>query len=491
MSPPRLPADLSAWPKDPFAVLGVERTVDRRSLKRAYTTLLREFTPEHFPDHFRRLREAYEIVLRQVEWCEARFVQQPIDSPEELPPAEPVQQINDAVTDPSAPSPSSSSDELSPKLDPSSPAAAHRWYDDLDKLWQRAIDGDEGAYRQLVDIEARFSGRRDLCLRLYWLLVAWPELDPRREACDWLVRGLKLGGLAGPLAELYRRELDERPGESLTDRCAELFDAPSQPGPLADLVAARWRAAGRLGQFEPIPEDLERLRERLFPAAEEVWCRLLLAAVEQLSWSPSPELQRVADSFWEEVDELPHLHSRLQQDLDRVETMRSVAAGWHKVSGSAGIPPDLLSLVRLSTQCDADEVTPPALRLLRGLLVPDARLLTLFDNIHKASPAVLGQIGRIIALCGGQDGGEPRQDANQIRTLVQLTIAAGYSKNYESVRLHLLRFCLREQISPDALVRLPGLNLAQSENVNTALLRSIAADAPLRLVYLAHRALGA
>jgi hypothetical protein len=40
--------------------LGIDRSVDLRDLRRAYVRLIRIYRPEHFPDQFRRIREAYE-----------------------------------------------------------------------------------------------------------------------------------------------------------------------------------------------------------------------------------------------------------------------------------------------------------------------------------------------------------------------------------------------------------------------------------------------
>ena len=365
-----------------------------------------------------------------------------------------------------------------------------RWHDDLDAVWNRAVAKDELAYRALVEMEARFSGRRDLCLRLYWLLVAWPELDAKRTACDWLVRGLRMGGLSGPLAELYRRELEDHPQEGVSDRCTELLESKAEPAPLADMVEARWRALGRLDQMELIRGDLERLRARLKSAAEEVWGRLVLAAINEMCWSEFPEIHGRADAYWLELDELPHLHTPLRYALDRTETIRSVAAGWNLLRGTVDVPQEVLQLIRLSVFRSADEVAPFGLELLHRLLTNNRRLLALFDLIHKASPAVLAQIGHVIAVCGGAETTQPHPDANHIRALARFEIESHYRDSYDEVRWKLLDFFVRERISPESFVRMPNCVLVPRESANIVLVRRITADAPLQLVYLAHRALG-
>ena len=60
MSEHTLPDDFSRWPVNPFALLGVRPGVNERDLRRAYTRLIRIYKPEHFPEQFRRIREAYE-----------------------------------------------------------------------------------------------------------------------------------------------------------------------------------------------------------------------------------------------------------------------------------------------------------------------------------------------------------------------------------------------------------------------------------------------
>ena len=59
-----LPDDVRHWPDDPYELLGITTTTDSRSVRQAYTRLIRRFKPEHAPEQFRRIREAYETVLR-------------------------------------------------------------------------------------------------------------------------------------------------------------------------------------------------------------------------------------------------------------------------------------------------------------------------------------------------------------------------------------------------------------------------------------------
>ncbi|CAM2068484.1 J domain-containing protein [Sulfidibacter corallicola] len=63
-------SDTPSWhllPDDPRGFFGLPEDFDRLQLKRAYTTLLRRFKPDRFPDEFMRLRQAYETLLRELD----------------------------------------------------------------------------------------------------------------------------------------------------------------------------------------------------------------------------------------------------------------------------------------------------------------------------------------------------------------------------------------------------------------------------------------
>jgi len=42
-----LPQDMAEWPNDPYELLGMDSSADEKTLKRAYTRLIRKFRPEH------------------------------------------------------------------------------------------------------------------------------------------------------------------------------------------------------------------------------------------------------------------------------------------------------------------------------------------------------------------------------------------------------------------------------------------------------------
>src|SRR5262245_19557967 len=67
MSTPDVDSDMGHWPENPYDLLGVSFGVSPRDLRRAYTRLIRQYKPEQFPEHFKRIRAAYEAILRDTE----------------------------------------------------------------------------------------------------------------------------------------------------------------------------------------------------------------------------------------------------------------------------------------------------------------------------------------------------------------------------------------------------------------------------------------
>lgn len=139
MSAPRLPENLNEWPDDPYAILGVHYGIDPRELRRAYTQLIRTYKPEQFPEHFRRIREAYETVLRH-----APFFGKAAASSE---PPEPV-----------AAEPAPAALERGPDL-----------LEQMQSLWELACRGQESeAYRGLRLLSEQHPASDELRMRLEW-----------------------------------------------------------------------------------------------------------------------------------------------------------------------------------------------------------------------------------------------------------------------------------------------------------------------------------
>lgn len=285
-----LPDDLGRWPQDPYRIPGVRRNVGAREARRAYIKLIRKFKPEHAPEQFQRIREAFEQIQRQIE---ARAVYEggwDDDWPETVsgdtwvaPPTaygEPRGELeptfaNQAASDQSSLDPG---DERRGQFasDPEQQCAA---------AWRLARSGrPKEAYVRLLALRDRRETLGEVCVRLYWLPTVEPDLDAERIPCDWLVEALLANRLCGPPLELYRYEVANNRNEVLSQRCDHLLDCNAMPASMADLLDFRWRALSYLRRWDRIVADLPRVREKTAYDDEETWARLLLLAMDQLAW---------------------------------------------------------------------------------------------------------------------------------------------------------------------------------------------------------------
>ncbi|HEX4147977.1 MAG TPA: J domain-containing protein [Pirellulales bacterium] len=426
-----LPPELERWPADPYALLGVSWNVLPRDLKRAYTRLIRSYKPEQYPHHFRRLREAYEIVLRHGQYASrAAEIDEPAvplivrqDTPAE-PPHKPEQ-----VADRTA-----------------------RAGETLDDLWEMACSGLEAsAYERMRARHEAHPGHPDLCCRLYWLLALNPQLDSTREPEDWLAAGIMASGLSGPLGELYRRELNANPSEATSDRCTRLLGAPATPGVLVALVEMRWRAAAMRGDANPlVVADLERLRARIEAEDYEVWIGLLLTAIEHLQWSDDAAMRQLAARLQAEIDAAIQVHRRISSALDRLELSVEIAEVWR--TRRPHLPPQLVELVRESRLLEFAELRPRMETNLAELLTRPAQLLKALDNVAGQSSVAVIAIHEPLNWWRSMAGlsSDPRSP-EQITELVRDFLQRSAFVEYEPLRPKLLEFCLHESLTTEQI----------------------------------------
>ncbi len=416
MSEPHLPDDLAAWPTDPYRLLGVDRDTEPRAIRKAYHQLIRRFKPEHAPEAFRRIREAFEATQR----FDMRFF------------------VRDEVVADSNPEDEPPASRLGPSPSPTPP-----------DLWERACAGDlAGVYRGLVDRQERGSQAEDLFLQLYWLLVVAPELDPGQTPTDWLVRGLRAGGMrVGRLLELWRREAEVDPAGATEGASRRLLGAGT-PLALASFVADwRWRSARRSERWGVIATDLDALRPWLPEASVAAWVRLLLLAAENVAWA-SGRTRDDRQAYRAEADRLAYDHAlEIDDELSRYEYAEAVTDGLRQ-RGWAGVGDDGLDdLLRLGWDDRGSTCRPSLLAFAARLArVPEATL-TRLDGVYRVAPAILGLYWEIL---GGDRGGWP--DAPTAFAALAFLATTRWS-NYPEFRVKLLGFCLRERVAPLVVAR--------------------------------------
>lgn len=467
-----LPEDLARWPKDAYALLGVDHEVNPRDLRRVYTRLIRTFKPEQFPDHFRRIREAYEFVLRQAEFFQMIRGSVPEENAKAEPAAEPIPAPREATDGPT-------SDEPALVIPPwqTGPSLVGK----LEQLWQRACSGEEAAaYRRLVELQEAQPGAVDVLLRLYWLLALTPDLDPKRTPCDWLAQGLS-GSLGGPLWELYRREIAENPAEAFSDRCNRLLRQSTQGGRIAELAEWRFQAASRLGRWQAIDDDLEILHDCLAIDEPEAWVRLLISAAELLAAMPGDGARALLLECQRQIEHYGQLQTRLAESLDRLEFTMEVGSALRKRPPDV-VPPLLADLIAVSWCRPFVEFRPQLLRYLEHVADdPTAGLIEL-DDVQSLATPVLAQLSNVLVVYRGSlidepDG--PRDRETIGRQVGDYLEELSVGEPYDNIRNGLLKFCLREAISPETVAELAA---------DTDLETHVTKDWPLRCVYWACRA---
>lgn len=462
-----LPDDVRRWPSDPFKLLGVPRNVAPRDLKRAYTRLIRAYKPEHAPEEFRRIREAYDSVRQFVEIYGT--VQQGA--------AAEAFETDDSATAEAVPR-----GERAP-VESRTRERIKSLEEQLDECWEWAIEGDEAkAYRTLERLHAQAPHDARIGVRLYWLLTLTPKLDANRSPCDWLVAGLGRNGLSGPLRELYRRELTANLAEAISGRCTELIEGLPASNGLADLVEWRWNAIARGEQAaELIRADLAKLRERFLRQDEESWARLVFAAVDRVAFLDTEASRDLMARCQHDLEGLNHLHLRLSAAFDRYELLLDIAAKSRMLMQKAVGPHAIFAeLIRRAWSLPIEELRPQLMAYLATIAARPGQALQNFDAVQQVASPLLFQFRRTLSLLDSIT--EPPNDVRTHADIAALVLSFARDTpgaKYSEWRTPLLDFCLREVIMPEqvaeALAEVPDFQLSAEQHLSQA----AAKDLPL------------
>jgi hypothetical protein len=448
VSADHLPDDVRRWPRDPYQLLGVNAQSDATEVRRAYSGLIRRFKPEHAPEQFRLIREAYDSVRRQLEYRRLAAADGQLENLDATPSGQAVQE-----------------------------AAAGDNH--LQIVWDMACNGrEQEAYRELQALAQAAPDDSEPPALLYCLLLANPELDPAREPCDWLVAGMRNSDSRSLCRQFYRREILDRPEEALSDRFLRLLEGPVPIPRLVELLEWRWQAAQQIDQLDIITPDLNRLGRRIEREDAEAWMRLLLRAVDYLAWFR----ERSADELCELIESRVDMHNRMGEEIFRIDFLRAMAAGRPgALRGGSGHRPwwEILPFSWTNPYENRNRILP---HLLKWANDPESALEEL-DEINSRAPFVIVHLGQTL---GWLAFAAPR--AHEIKDLG--TLFATYfdgvrhpvsEPDYFLFRWYALRFCIAEFISPETLSSI------FSPRQETYLSQRLLDDWPLRLVCLAHR----
>lgn len=460
MDAPPLPDDPRDWPTDPFALLGVPRNVSEGDLKRAYTRLIKKYKPEHKPDEFRRIREAYETAIEMSRWFR--------DAP-------PVQQTFADLPFP-APAPAQAREE---RADPDAPARDHETQidapvppaprDAVEVAWADAVAGAwEDAYAALFALAGAHPTRADLPLRLYWLLALRPALDADRTRHEWLAAALAASRLSGPALELYRRELAADAQTALYGPYLNLLDQPGASGAaVLAFATARLTSAADDGRWALLELDLAALAHRAIDFDDGSWLAYLTDLAARAAASRAPVQQQATDL----LAGLRHLELSHGWAFDQLEHRQAVTVHLAR----ARIPEPVRRFLTVADRGDDAR----ALSDLSAWAAADPEAaLRAYDAAMTVtdSRGLMTAMGEILAARRGRP--EPYPSA-LVRGVVRAQVAR-MPADYERARGALLRFLLAERIDPEELV---SACFVDPDRTVGALVQHVRNDESLALVY--------
>ncbi len=487
MSESSLPDDLARWPDDPYAILGVSPSVTPKDLKRTYTKLIRVYKPELRPEEFRRIREAYEQVLRHVEWISQLGIRIETDGDEQEPASSPDQA---AQPSPEGVEPSASDGE--PRHVRPAPQPTNSKEERLRAIWDLACSGaEEQAYQRLVEMHLAHGATPDVALRCYWLLSLTPELDSTRQPCDWLEQGLATGGWYGPLGMLYHQELATSDEEVISERPARIFRLPGPVWLISTLVNTRWRAAFRLRRpLEIIAADLPVLEKSVLAGDEAAWLQLCSLGIEVLAWENTPAAAAICGKLRKWIEDANHLHSQCSHVLDRLDLLAATIPAWHKLNPDAG---DLKELVAQGWVLPGDELRGPLLKFAAKVVSRPTESLDYFTRLGESNPQILFRLASLVMEVRPYIPPPPESRSDEfVERLVEDFVLSTPWYHFTKWRPRLVEFCLQEAISIDQFVEAigeaPRFQLTATLHLREAILKDWAVRCVCDLVRMFHAA---
>lgn len=482
-----LPEDMQAWPREAHELLGIERFSDERSLKRAYTRLIRRFKPDHHPQQFARIRGAYEELQQLLQW-RAQF-----DSP-------PTEQIisldqilnspppTDRVTTSDLPQlPVSEPDDVSqPPVTIAENVAAnsfeprHEFGNDLDGAWKHACRGDAAAgYRQLVQLHEQDRGNEEFCLRLYWLLRFYPELDRERDPTDWLVGAMRRQPSERAWV-LYRSELKRRPGLVLSTGNDQLRSTPATPQQLFEFLSVRWRAAADLEHWDLIQSDLHSFKPLLILDSTTIWARMLFLVADLAIWSNNQEARELKKLTYAELNSLTELQLELINEFERYDLLLELSRTLVELPRKP-LPPEIVAVLRASWLDSYYELRPMLQILLDEWVERPGAALRGLDALRKNYPPAFHLLRTtIFSRDLSESVRENPEHQLELRHLIVDFFVTYSNFGYHSLRIRLLAFCVEHHLTLSviqAVFENPPMRLKSQVT-----LENITEDVPLAVV---------
>ena len=314
VSESHLPDDPAEWPSDPYRLLGVDRSVDRPGLRRAYARLIRTYRPEHCPDQFRRIRAAYERLEASLRYRRLA------GNPSPMAPGRP---SNAAAQRPRDAHGASNIETQSP----------------LDAAWELPAAGKPSRLTAGCGNWSRRTGQRGALPAAVLVVGFAPRLGPRPRpprVADCRIVGRRP---REPALRALRPGVGRRPARSAVPVMPRSVGAFGDAQRAGGAGGACWAQLGLAGRWNVMAQDLQGFRGQLAAADSTAWVRMLLACEEQLRWQTDQKAcGPLAQACRREIEEHSEEHQRLTWELDHGDFADAPTAGLRKLAPSGCLP---------------------------------------------------------------------------------------------------------------------------------------------------------
>ena len=518
-----LPEDSNRWPSDPFKLLGIERTSDARTARRAYFKLVRRYRPDRHPTEFQKVREAFEQVENWLKWnvhprsdlddfvgglpvdgneLSESYVYVP-DNDDDLPTQSPDESEENSNADENdQPIVDPDQQEVPSNVEYVSADSFHfpELKDPFEQFQQSLNSGDIAAAVARIN-ELEFSAGPSQTARAnltkYYLSRFVPDamgdVNPPNDSTEhsatklelkrisWLLKSMCDSEMYHPAIQRLRDEFD-RNYRLAQSAPVKMFLSEAQGfAKLAEVYKLRWEAIGH-SDWQIVVDDVESLKPRSleFDDLSAGWVDLLAASMEYTVWHTDQRCATYNRECWREISE-----SQRSWTADAVELMVLAAEEWRRMR----------DFFQWSSALPWARNTLPG--TVRQIWLPVANSIAADRN---RSLQVLNQLFRshAIAMSYFEEGlrqlssykiyNETDESWDETRDLVACFFANGSRRDYAASRRHVLDFCVLNQVEPMRFAHAANTFLSTDSPVSwTELMQN---DGPLLCVYNACKSVG-
>jgi hypothetical protein len=473
--PDHLPNDHSEWPSDPHQVLNVPKSADEKTIRRAYSRLVREFKPEHHPDEFQKIRAAYENATSYSQFSALEFGS--FDSDEVFSRESPSNAETQAdAFERNADSTSSQQPTEIDAHDSSTATDTEAVPSFVEEEWQRArVDPAYTADNILEAVENRdpqslSADERDI-KRAFWIAKLNSNANTA-ELIAWLCRQLTKNDSPACWELLWAEFRIDNTLTRLECIAPLLENAPDVF--LVELVNLRWKTAARTSEWEQITDDLGVLQRRLIDD-HDLLVSCMLLAMKRLVWSPQTKLfAKVRDLLAEELELSDQRHAAVFDEFDEL-------VAFHNERKSSKFDDDSkLTRILRNTAVAIDTIheisffntlRPWARRPMQAILELQRHL--------QFQPVAFGRIWRLFSLRNRRIPATSDEEQQAVLQLVARFLNNTPITGGDEFRQLLLEFCVDKGLTIEMFV--DGVSaLGLDENVSNSIAEILMNDPALR-----------